>query len=649
MTDEKPTINQLFAESVRRYGDRTFLSSKVDGQWISYSYNEAWTRVRDMALGLYSFGIRTGDRLAIWSENRPEWNFADLASLAVGAADVPIYTTQARGQIEYVLNDSGSRAMFVSRQMLPAALEIMKAVKSLELIISFDEVPKEYGKLPVMSLQEVEANGRLLASEEGNYASTNSKTIVEPELSTAGGDGSLHHTAQVNIEFTRGADLYDQLRTTPQIDDLATQIYTSGTTGEPKGVMLSHRNLAMNALNSIRWLKLEGRRDTALSYLPLSHIFERGVLYVYMYAGISVSYAESIDTVAENLAEVRPTVMTSVPRMFEKMYARIVERGMSSPFPQRQILMWGLDVARDWAEVRNQGRAAGPWLSVKHTLAERMVYRKLREAVGGRVRCFISGGAPLAPEIAYVFTGSGLPILQGYGLTETSPSVACNTEDHNRIGTVGRVIDGVQIKFEPDGEILLRGDTITKGYYRSPEKNREAFTEDGWFRTGDIGNLDSDGYLVITDRKKDLIKTSGGKYIAPQQIESMIMASRFVSQVVVVGNMRKFASALIYPNVEMLRGYADLKGIKYLTPHELIRNSKIVDLIQRQVDKYTADLARFEKIKKVALLENELTTETGELTPTLKPRRKFIETKYKDKIDGIYLEAETTAVAAQGD
>ncbi|MGH9823178.1 MAG: AMP-dependent synthetase/ligase, partial [Blastocatellia bacterium] len=331
-------------------------------------------------------------------------------------------------------------------------------------------------------------------------------------------------------------------------------------------------------------------------------------------------------------------------RMFEKMYARIIERAVMSPFPKRQIAMWGLGVAKRWSERRNLGKPVGPWLGLQHRIADALVYKKLRQAVGGNIRCFISGGAPLAPEIAHVFTGAGLPMFQGYGLTETSPSISCNTEKHNRIGSVGRVLDGVSVKIAPDGEILAKGDTITRGYYNSPEKNAEVFTPDGWFQTGDVGYLDQDGFLFITDRKKELIKTSGGKYIAPQQIESLIMSSRFVSQVVVIGDKRRFASALIHPNVELLRNYAEIKGIKYSTVVQLIHDPKVVDLIQRQVNKYTSELARYEQIKKIAMLDSELSVDTGELTPTLKPKRRFIEDKYKSLIEALYEEPEPVGV-----
>jgi long-chain acyl-CoA synthetase len=644
----EPTINALFDESVDRYRSREFLQFKRAGQWHGLSYSDVAGRVRDLGMGLHSLGLNAGDRIAIWSENRPEWNIADLAALAIGAVDVPIYTTQARDQIEYILADSGARAIFVSSPFLGVALDIKKASPQLEFIICLDPIPRDTHPLSPANI--VEAAGPP-ARPKSEAKDTSGAKNVEAAGQFQDWGALLIDLDQVmadgRAENKRSPELYEHLRANARPDDLATQLYTSGTTGEPKGVMLSHRNLAANTLNSVRWLQLEGRSDTALSYLPFSHIFERGTWYIYMCAGVLIAYAESIEAVPHNLQEVRPTLMTSVPRMFEKMYARMLERGLAAPAPRRQIFSWSLEVARQWARIRDKGERPGPWLQLKHGIADSLVYKKLRQAVGGRVRAFVSGGAALAPEIAYVFMGAGITILQGYGLTETSPTVSANTEQHNRIGTVGRVLTGVEVKIAPDGEILVKGDTVSRGYYNSPELNREAFGEDGWFRTGDIGVIDNDGYLAITDRKKDLIKTSGGKYIAPQRIESLLMSSRFISQVVVVGNGRKFASALIHPNIEMLHSYASLKGFKVDSDSHLLRDHRIVDLMDRQVDKHTPGLARYEKIKGIALLERELSIEAGELTPTLKPRRRFIEQKYAALIDALYEDAALQA-RAQG-
>ena len=595
MGSQPTTLNELFNSAVDRYRESEFLRFKRGGQWRSLTFGEVARRVRELALGLHTLGINPGDRVAIWSENRPEWNLADLGALALGAIDVPIYATQTRTQVEYILADSASRAVFVSPAFIQEALELKSRLPNLEFVISLEEAQD-----CSLRIEDLVDRGRALYGEQ--------------------------------------PDLYERLWRTAVAEDLATILYTSGSTGDPKGVMLSHKNLTANVLNSTRWLHMEGRRELGLTYLPFTHIFERAVWYLYAHTGATVAYAENIESVGRNLTEIRPTVMTSVPRMFEKIYARIIERGLSAGFPKRQIFLWALNIGRRWAEKKDRGQYIGPLLSLQHRIADALVFKKWREAVGGNVTMFISGGAPLAPEIGFLFLAAGLPILQGYGLTETSPSVSCNTEKRNRIGTVGPVIDGVSLRIEADGEILVKGDTVMKGYYNRPADNQEAFTTDGWFRTGDIGHIDPDGFLVITDRKKDLIKTSGGKYIAPQRLESLIKSSRFVSQVVVVGNARKFAAALIVPNMELLRGYAQLKDIHYNDQSELITNPRVIDLMARQVEKYTVELARFEKVKKVALLEHEFTIESGELTPTLKPRRSVIEKKYARVIDRLYRE-----------
>lgn len=603
MANDPETLNELFNGAVERYRDDEFLRFKADGEWKSLTFGETARRVRELALGLGSLGLRPADKIAIWSENRPEWNLADLATLAIGAVDVPIYSTQAHSQVRYILADSGARAIFVSSAFVADALALKKELPALEWVIPFDSTESEDG---IVRIGALATKGRMLFQEQSG--------------------------------------LYESQWKAAAADDLATLIYTSGTTGEPKGVMLTHRNLVANVLNSYRWLKLEGRREVGLTFLPFSHIFERGVWYLYAHIGSVVVYAESIDTVAKNLVEARPTVMTSVPRLFEKIYARIIERGMSGSWIKRMIFSWSLGVGRRWAMRKDRGESVGLWLSIQHRIADALVFKKWREAVGGRIRYFVSGGAALAPEIAYFFAGAGLPIYQGYGLTETSPTISCNTEERNRIGTVGRVIDTVSVKFAEDGEILVKGDIVMKGYYNRPEETRAVLTEDGWFSTGDIGQLDKDGFLVITDRKKELIKTSGGKYIAPQQIESLIKSSRFVSQVVVVGNGRKFASALIVPNKEMIRNYAELKGIRHSDEKELLSDARMISLFERQVDKSTAGLAKYEKIKRVALLGNEMTVEAGELTPTLKPRRRIIEQKYADVIDKLYEDSREIAV-----
>jgi long-chain acyl-CoA synthetase len=421
--------------------------------------------------------------------------------------------------------------------------------------------------------------------------------------------------------------------------DLATIIYTSGTTGEPKGVMLTHSNIVSNLIDSSSHLSF-GEQDVALSVLPLSHVLERLAMYMYINHGMSVYYAESLEKVGENFREVRPSVFVGVPRLYEKIYQRIKDRASSEGKIKSSILNWAVSTGKLHARYELNHQPVPRLLAFKHRLARRLVFSKWHAGMGNRVRLFVSGGAALSEEIGYIFAGAGLPIVQGYGLTETSPVISAGTIEDNRIGTVGRPIRNVEVRIAADGEIETRGPNVMVGYYNKPEETRAVFTEDGWFKTGDIGTLDDDGFLRITDRKKELFKTSGGKYIAPQPIEQLIKGSRFVNQVVLVGNERKFPAALIVPDWEQVQSYAQLKNLEVRAPSELIKHPRIINLFERQVNAYTEDLAQFEKVKRIALLDQELTIEGGELTPTLKVKRRVVDEKYKDLIDRLYEEAE---------
>ncbi len=420
-------------------------------------------------------------------------------------------------------------------------------------------------------------------------------------------------------------------------DDLATIIYTSGTTGEPKGVMLTHSNLVSNLIDSSGHLSF-GEHDTALSVLPLSHVFERQAMYMYLHRGMAVYFAESLLTIGPNLREVRPTVLVGVPRIFEKIYQRIQERAAEAGKFSETMLAWSVSVAREYAKYTLAHKPAPASLKLKHAIASKLVFAKWHKAFGGRIRLLVSGGAALPEDLQTIYIGVGIPIVQGYGLTETSPVITTSTIEDNRIGTVGTAIPNVEIRIAEDGEIEVRGPNIMQGYYNKPEETSAVFTSDGWFKTGDIGTLEEDGFLRITDRKKELFKTSGGKYISPQPIEQAIKGSRFVNQVVLIGAERKFAAALIVPVWEQLESYCKLKGIEVKSRSELCRHPRIIDLLQRQIDGLTPNLARYERIKKVALLENEFTIEGGELTPTLKVKRRVIDEKYRDVIEKLYQE-----------
>ncbi|MBD0371982.1 MAG: long-chain fatty acid--CoA ligase [Pyrinomonadaceae bacterium] len=599
--DEPTTLVEMFLRAAEGHRKPDALNYKCEGKWVSISSERMIERARAIALGLYSLGVRHGDRVGLLSQNCPEWTLCDAGSLFAGAIDVPIYSTQTPSQVSYILQDSGTRVLFIqNREAFERVREAIRDCKALEYVVFFDAEGMEEGG-DQMALVDLEARGRVMMKEQ-------------PALIT---------------ELERSA----------QPEDLATIIYTSGTTGEPKGVMLTHSNIVSNLIDSSSHLSF-GEADVALSVLPLSHVLERLAMYMYIHHGMSVYYAESLEKVGENFREVRPSVFVGVPRLYEKIYQRIKERAASEGKMKAAILAWAVAVGKLYARHELNHQPVPRLLSFKNRLAQRLVFSKWREGVGGRVRLFVSGGAALSEEIGYIFAGARLPIVQGYGLTETSPVISAGTLEDNRIGTVGRPIRNVEVRIADDGEIETRGPNVMLGYYNKPEETRAVFTEDGWFKTGDIGTLDEDGFLRITDRKKELFKTSGGKYIAPQPIEQLIKGSRFVNQVVLVGNERKFPAALIVPDWEQLQSYVQLKGLDARTPAELIKQPRIINLFERQVNAYTKDLAQFEKVKRIALLDRELTIEGGELTPTLKVKRRVVDEKYKDLIDRLYEEAE---------
>ena len=596
--DEPATLIDIFKRAARVHNRPDALNYKSGGRWISVSSDELLARVKDLAAGLYAIGIRHGDRVALLSDSRVEWTLTDAGCLFAGAIDVPIYPTLTPPQVRYILQDSGASALFLAnREKFGELKDILAECPQIKHVVFFDAegVTPEVG----MTLAQLEEMGRELEQSDPGLIS--------------------RLTAQ----------------TTPE--DLATIIYTSGTTGEPKGVMLTHANLISNLIDSSGHLSI-GEQDTVLSVLPLSHVFERQAMYMYLHHGMAVYFAESLQTIGPNLREVRPTILVGVPRMFEKIYARIRERAAEAGKSSEALLTWSVSVARDYAQYISNHRPIPAALKLKHSIASKLVFSKWQRAFGGRIRLLLSGGAALSEDLASIYIGAGIPIIQGYGLTETSPVISASAFEDYRLGTVGKAIPHVEVRIAPDGEIEVRGPNVMRGYYNKPEDTRAAFTDDGWFKTGDIGAIDANGYLRITDRKKELFKTSGGKYVAPQPIEQAIKGSRFVNQVVLVGAERKFPAALIVPVWEQLESYCKLKGIEVGSRSELCRHPRIVDLLQRQIDALTPNLARYERIKKVALLENEFTIEGGELTPTLKIKRRVIDEKYRDVIEKLYEE-----------
>ena len=597
LPDEPTTLVEVFEYVERVHPRPDTLNFKRDGRWVSISSAEFLQRVRHIAGGLHSLGVRRGDRVAILSESRPEWTLTDAACMFAGAIDVPIYPTLSPPQVRYIVKDSGARVLVVQNEEKLAQLrEILRECRDVEQIILFDKT----GVADAISLAELEERGQTL--------------------------------------LTAQPDLIDNDARLTKPDDLATIIYTSGTTGEPKGVMLTHSNLVSNLVDSSGHLSF-AKDDSALSVLPLSHVLERVAMYMYLYHGMAAYFGESLEAIGANLREIRPTIFVGVPRIFEKIFARVKEKTAEKGRFNVALLNWAVNVGKEWARLSTRHQKIPRVLEWKRKIADKLIFSRLRNALGGRIRLLISGGAALPEEFALVYIGAGLPIVQGYGLTETSPVITAGVMEDNRVGTVGRPIRNVDVRIAADGEIETRGPNVMRGYYNKPEETRAVFTEDGWFKTGDIGAIDEDGFLRITDRKKELFKTSGGKYIAPQPIEQMIKGSRFVNQVVLIGNGRNFPSALIVPNWEQVESYAQLKGIKANSHAELCKHPRVIDLFERQIAGLTGDLAQYERVKKVALLENELTIEGGELTPTLKIKRRVVDEKYHDVIEALYAEA----------
>lgn len=598
LDDEPSILPDIFLRSVAEYDLPNALNYKSGGKWHAISSGEMLERAENIALGLHSLGLRKGDRAAILAPNSPEWTLTDAGCQFAGIVDVPIYTTASPHSVGYIIADSGSRVFFLQdKSAFDHFSTAIDECKGLEKLIFFDikGVSDERAK----SLAEIEEGGRELRSSDPGLVGS-LREAIEPE-------------------------------------DIATLIYTSGTTGEPKGVMLTHTNLISNVIDASEKYAFSGR-DTSLSVLPLSHVFERTGMYVYIMYGMAVHFAESIEKVPENLKEVRPTIFIGVPRIFEKVYEKArLSAARSSPI-RESIFDWAIEVAKEYARAHESGLQPSVALAAKHSVADKIVYAKLRAFFGGNLRFCITGGAALSDDIYLIFTGAGIAIMQGYGLTETSPVISSNNPINMRVGTVGKPIRNVNVRIAADGEIEVSSPGVMSGYYHQADATADVMTADGWFRTGDIGELDKDGFLIITDRKKELFKTSGGKYIAPSHIEQMIKGSRFVNQVVLVGDGRRFPAALIVPNFEMLESYAHLKELDLKTPSEFCSNDRIMNLFERQVAQHTDKLAQFERVKKIVLVEKEFTVEGGELTPTMKVKRRVIDDKYRSVIDAIYSE-----------
>jgi long-chain acyl-CoA synthetase len=593
---EPRTLTDIYevASSIDR---PAIMKYKVNGQWVDTTVPEFRDTVRWLAMSLHDLGVKQGDRVGILSENRPEWTISDFAILCCGAVTVPVYPTLLGWQIEYILNDAGTVVVICSNQeQLDKILEIRPHVPAMHTIIVCD---------PPAALPE---------------GVTTFKDAIERGK---------------KWEQAHGSDWFDQSRKACTPGDLATLVYTSGTTGNPKGAMLTHGNITSNVMASHQFVPI-GSGDVALSILPLSHILERMVDFLYLFTGGCIAYAESVIKVSDNLQEIKPQYFAAVPRLFEKMRARVLDKVAGDPPAKQKIFRWALGVAAERLPYRVELKPMPLGLALRSFIADKLVFSKILARLGGNVKYVVSGGAPLSAELAAFFIGAGVEILEGYGLTETSPVIAVNRPDKRRIGTVGPIIPGVEVRIAPDGEILSRGPHIMKGYWNNPEATAQAIDSEGWFHTGDIGELDKDGFLRITDRKKDIIINAYGKNIAPQPLEALLKSSPYVGTPVLIGDRRKFLVALIVPNFEKLEREATARGIPFNSPAELVADDRVKALIQNEIDRFNQNLDRQEKIRRFALLARDFTIDEDEITPSLKVKRKNIDKKYKDVIDQLY-------------
>jgi long-chain acyl-CoA synthetase len=594
MTDPAvTTLSRLFLHSCRTYKKPDRMMVKRDGVWERISTDEVEATVRRISFGFRALGLKPGDRVAILSENRPEWVMADFAALCAGAVTVPIYTSLLPDQVGYIVGDAGAKIVVCSDLEMCAKVEAVRsALPGLERVIVIEGDPPA----GTHALSDVEDMGRRLE---------------------AGDPGGFER----EVEAVRPGDL-------------ASIIYTSGTTGMPKGVMLSHANFVSNVVSLAEFIDFRDA-DTGLSFLPLSHVLERTATFLLFNVGAAMAYAESIEAVAANMTEVRPTIIVSVPRLFEKIYARVMDQVLAGSRLKRAIFVWALATGKKYAAKTIAGESIPIHLSFKNAVATKLVFSKITAKTGGRIRYAICGGAPLSRDIAEFFYALGLRIMPGYGLTETSPVLTGSTPSRVRFGTAGVAIPGVELRIAEDGEILARGPNVMMGYYKNEADTREVL-RDGWFHTGDIGRFDEDGFLIITDRKKDIIVTSGGKNVAPQPIESLIQASPLIASAVVVGNSRKFISALVVPDFDKIEAYAKAHGIVFEGRADLSRRPEIAAFLLEEVNRMTPGLASYERVKRIAVLDRDFDLDLGEVTPTLKVRRNIVEQKYADVIESLY-------------
>lgn len=563
------------------------LAGKVNGQWVRYNTYTVVDYMNTVSMALAGYGIKKGDAISIVGNNRPEWNFIDLGIMQIGGVTVPIYPTISEEDYVYIMNNAAVKLLFVSsRELYEKMLSIKSRIPSIQEIFTFDVV-----------------------------------------------EGAVHWK-----EFLKQAEKCDisevaSISKTIDQHDIACMIYTSGTTGFPKGVMLSHYNVVENMKSVFDVLPIN-EKHTALSFLPLNHVFEKLVIYCYFMKGVSVYYAESMDTIGENLREVKPHFFTCVPRLLEKVYERIVSKGLELKGVKKGLFFWALRLGEKWDGQRKQG----PLFNLQLKLARKLIFSKWKEALGGNIFAICSGAAPLNAKIGSVFSAAGIVVMEGYGLTETSPVISVNRYDleGNMLGTVGPVVPGVTVKIAEDGEILCKGPNVMVGYYKLPDKTSEAIDKEGWLHTGDIGEFVNGKFLKITDRKKELFKTSGGKYVAPQPLENKFKESFFIEQMMVIGDGRKFVSALIVPSFANLKSWCEKSGLTCNSNETMITDHKVLEKYQQVVEEKNKEFGHTDQIKKFRLMAEEWTVQGGQLTPTMKLKRKVIIEKYRDLIEGMY-------------
>jgi long-chain acyl-CoA synthetase len=591
------TLPSRFLNAIdSRPTSRAQIFRHADSTWESISSAELLRRVAALSMALVELGVKPGDRVALFAANRPEWHTADFAINGSGGITVPVYFHESPERMTYILKHSGARVIIVAgEEQLQKLLSCRAQLPELEHVIvadAGDDVPTECLR-------------------------------YETLIASAGG-------AEVAAYRMRAAQVLP--------GQLCTIIYTSGTTGEPKGVMLTHNNMSSNVTDSCATFDFQPAADMALSFLPLAHVYGRMLDYIYLFNGVSVAYVEAVDLVPQALLEIRPTVIAAVPRFFEKIYAKLMEQGSKATGIKRKLFDWAIDVARRAAPWRTGAKGASPLLRAQWVLADKIVYKKIRAGTGGKLRMVFSGGAPLSKELAEFFWAIGIPIYQGYGLTETSPILTSNYPQ-NRPGSSGRPIPNVLIRIAQDGEVLAKGPCVMQGYYNNLDATREAIDPEGWFHTGDIGYLDSDNYLFITDRKKDLIKTAGGKFVAPQPIENALKTSPYITNAMIVGDQRRFVVALIVPNATTVSAKLQDQGIRFGSHKEMVARPAVRALIETEVKRLTAHLAQWETIKRFALLPEDFTFDNGSLTFTLKLKRRVVEKNYRELIDKLYADA----------